>query len=325
MKNVLRSGCAICISLLLITCSSNHKGEYAAEQALYDIESESKSTSSSTEYAEEMVNAASEEMRASVSSSAATIGKHDSIRKFIRTAEIRFRTKNTVKAVYAIEDIAVKHGGFIAYSHMASERGYTDEIPITKDSTLIITHFTVTNQMTLRVPNAQLDTTLKDIAKWIDYLDYRTVRADDISINLQANKLAQKREGRSAQRVENAIDNRGRKLNETIEGEETLSNKQQNADNAYLSNLSLMDRVNYSTVTLSIYQRETNMKELVANEKNIDAYKPGFGHRLYEALVWGGNALLDVLLFFVNIWPFVLLICAGLIIYKIRKKRKNKE
>jgi hypothetical protein len=67
------------------------------------------------------------------------------------------------------------------------------------------------------------------------------------------------------------------------------------------------------------------MKELVANEKNIDAYKPGFGHRLYEALVWGGNALLDIILFLVNIWPFILLICAGIIIWRVRKKRKNEE
>jgi len=305
-------GMTLLLFLALLSCNNAHQeqGEIAAD-VLEEPAMNSKEV-------------AGDEMKSAVSSSAARPGKQDSVRKFIRTAELRFKTKNVIKAVYNIEDVVGRHDGFIASGNIAGEMNYTEEIPVSKDSTLILTHYTVTSQMTIRVPNAKLDTTLKDISRWIDYLDYRTIKADDVSLNFLAGRLAQKRESRSAQRVENAIDNRGRRLNETVDAEETLSDKQQNADNAYLSNLLLMDSVTYSTITLSIYQRESIMKELTANEKNVDAYQ-SFGYRLLDALRSGGNALLEVFLFLVNIWPVILVVCVGIYIYKKVKRYRNKE
>jgi hypothetical protein len=316
MKKRVTNGITLLCVLVCISCSSNHR-EYEAE-VLSDV--------AMTEEKAEMETAADNQsgMQTALSSSAAVAGKQDSIRKFIRTAGIRFKAKNVVQAVYAIEDITNKQDGFVQYSGLKSILNREEKIILSKDSTLTLTHYTVNGELILRVPNRQLDATLKEIAQWVDYLDFRTVEANDVSLMLLRNQLTQKRENRTAERVENAVDNRGRKLQETIEGEETLSDKLQRADDALISNLSLKDKVEFSTITLSIYQDESIKKALVANERNIDAYQPGFGVRLLEALKWGGNAILEVVVFIANLWAFLMIAIIGFWVYK-KWIARNKE
>ena len=322
LRNLLIRSLCVYLSMLIISCSAGHReelAEYASveEAALLADEKQ-------IEESEKSVPADNQEgMRTALSSSAATIGKQDSSRRFIRTANICFKTKNVVQTVYAIEDITATHNGFIQYSNLRSDVNYVDNIKISKDSTLELTHYTIKNEMIIRVPNVELGAMLKDIVPWIDYLDYREIRADDVSLMLLKNQLAQKREKKGAARVENAIDNRGRRLSETIEGEEILQDKERRADEALISNFSLQDRIEYSTISLSIYQREAVKKELVPNEKNIDAYQPSFGSRLLESLKWGGSAIIEVFLFIANLWAFIL--CGVFIYVGIRMWKKKKK
>lgn len=310
-----------CIAIVIYSCSSGHK-RYESEATEFAVAEEK------VEFATEEHEAADNQsgMRTAISSSAATIGRQDSSRKFIRTVDIRFKTKNVVQAVYAIEDIAAKHRGFIQHSNLRSNRSHVENIKISKDSTLELTYYTIVNEMIIRVPSAELDVMLKGIVPWIDYLDYREIRADDVSLMLLKNQLAQKRERKGAERIESAIDNRGKKLTETIEGEEVRQDRERRADEAVISNFSMQDKIEYSTITLNIYQREAVKKELIPNEKNIDAYQPSFGSRLLEALKWGGNAIIEVVLFIANLWAFILvgvLIFVGIKMWKKRKKDKN--
>lgn len=78
------------------------------------------------------------------------------------------------------------------------------------DSIVETTRFIVENNMVIRVPNTLLDSTLKTIAKQIDYLDYRIIKADDVSLALLANDLSQRRNQQNQARVEEAIQNRGK-------------------------------------------------------------------------------------------------------------------
>ena len=318
MKKAIPLSLILC---LMISCSGGKK-HYAESDISVQVEEFDAIKEAPAEQAESYES----EMRSAVTSSAAKIGKQDSTRKLIRTAELKFKAKNVTQSVYIIEDIVNNHDGFISDSNLTGEKNKTEEVRISKDSTLILTHYTVTNQMVIRIPNVKLDTVLKDIAKQIAFLDYRTIKADDATLTFMANQLAQKRNNQSAQRVKSAIDNRGRRLNETVNAEDFLSDKEQYADNAYLSNLSLMDRVAYSTIKLHIYQQESVFKELTANTKNIDAYQPGFGRRLLNALSWGGNVLLDIIVLLVNIWPFIVI--PGIVWFAFRwwrKRRKEKK
>ncbi|MCX6210171.1 MAG: DUF4349 domain-containing protein, partial [Bacteroidetes bacterium] len=190
-----------------------------------------------------------------ISSTAAVENNKDSTHKFIRTADLKFKVKSVIASTYDIEAITSRLGGFVTYTNLQSTVDNVSNTAINADSTLETTYYTVSNSITLRVPNTKLDTTLKEISKNIDYLDYRIIKADDVALQLLSNNLTQKRSAKYEQRLANAIDNRGKKLKETTVAEDVLLNKQEQADNAKVSNLSLNDQLNFSTITLAIYQR----------------------------------------------------------------------
>ena len=54
----------------------------------------------------------------SVVSSSAAVENKNSNRKFVRTADVKFKVKNVAKSTYAIEDATTKFGGFVTYTHL---------------------------------------------------------------------------------------------------------------------------------------------------------------------------------------------------------------
>jgi hypothetical protein len=260
-----------------------------------------------------------------ISSSAAVENQKDSTHQFIRTADLKFKVKSVIKATYAIEDLTNRQGGFVTFTNLSSSIDYTNNIAISADSSLETTHYTVSNSITIRVPNTKLDTTLKEISKNIDYLDYRIIKADDVALQILSNNLTQKRSTTNEKRLTNAIDNRGKKLYETTNAEEVLLRKQEQADAAKISNLALADQINFSTINLNIYQRQTIKRELIANDKNIDAYEPGFGSKLVEALKFGWDILASFIIFLTKLWGLFLFGIVAYLLYrrfghKIRQK-----
>ncbi len=255
------------------------------------------------------------------SSSAAVEKNKDSTRKFIRTADIKFKVKSVINSTYDIENICNNQGGFVTYTNLASTIENQSEIPISADSTLETIHYAVTNSIIFRVPNTKLDTTLKDIAKNIDYLDYRIIKADDVSLQMLANKLTQNRVVKNETRLAKDIDNNTKKLTETMTAEEILFKKQEQADNAKISNLSMADQVSFSTVNLLIYQRETVKRTVIANDKNITAYQPGFWSIVWDAIQLGWSMILELFLFVSKLWAFLV---GGFLLYWLYKWYKRK-
>lgn len=258
-----------------------------------------------------------------VSSSAATFGKADSTRQFIRTANLRFKAKDLIKGSYAIEDIVARQGGFITQTLLRSEVDYTNTVRVSRDSSLVSTYYTLSNTMEIRVPARQMDTTLKEIAVWIDYLEFRKINCQDISLSLLSNELARKRAAKQGARIGNAIDTRGNKLDQVIDAEQELANKQELADNSLLSNLQLKDQVEYATINLSIYQSQAVKHEMQSNETNIAAYQPNFGTRLLDAFHAGAGAFVFVVLFFAHLWVLFVLGGGGWFAYLYYKKRRK--
>ena len=251
-----------------------------------------------------------------ISSSAAVENNKDTTHKFIRTADLKFEVKSVIKSTYNIEDITNRQGGFVTYTNLTSNIDNVTNIAVTADSSLETKYYTVSNSITLRVPNTKLDTTLKEISKNIDYLDYRIIKADDVFLQILSNNMTQERSAKNEQRLTNAIDNRGKKLSETTVAEEVLLSKQEQADNAKISNLSLMDQINFSTINLYIYQRQTLKRELISNDKNIDEYEPGFGNKMLDALKFGWDIFEAFLLFLIKLWGLFLFGIVAYILYR---------
>lgn len=251
-----------------------------------------------------------------VSSSAAVENGKDSARKFVRTADLKFKVKNVITSTYDIEAITAKQGGFVAFTNLTSSISNVTNTAISADSSLETTQYTVSNTITLRVPNVKLDTTLKEIAKNIDYLDYRIIKAEDVALQMLSNDLAQKRAAKNQTRLTNAIDHRGKKLEETTDAENVLYNREEQGDNAKIANLSLKDQINFSTINLSIYQRETIKREMMANEKNIDEYEPHLGIKIWQSFKGGWYILKTIFLFLIEMWGLILFGVVGFFVYK---------
>ncbi len=252
----------------------------------------------------------------SVVSSSAAVENKNSNRKFVRTADVKFKVKNVAKSTYAIEDATTKFGGFVTYTNLQSNIHNEDRTKVSQDSTLVTTKYIVDNNITIRVPNTKMDTVIKTIAKQIHFLDYRIIKADDVSLQMLSNELAQKRSNSSEKRIENAIDSKGKKLNQIVDAEENLANKREQNDASKIQNLSLQDQVNFSTLTLNIYQDESIKQEMVANEKSINAYRPNIGLQIWDSIKTGWFMLEHIISFIVVLWPFALLGFLGFFGYK---------
>mgnify|MGYP003511539122 FL=1 len=262
-------------------------------------------------YAEEAVTDST-----SVVSSSAAVENKNSNRKFVRTADVKFKVKNVAKSTYAIEDATTKFGGFVTYTNLQSNIHSEDRTKVSQDSTLVTTKYKVDNNITIRVPNTKMDTVIKTIAKQIHFLDYRIIKADDVSLQMLSNELAQKRSNSSEKRLENAIDSKGKKLNQVVNAEETLDAKKEQNDASKLQNLSLQDQVNFSTLTINIYQDESIRQEMIANEKSINAYRPNIGLQIWDSVKTGWFMLENIISFIVVLWPFALIGFLGFIGYK---------
>ncbi|MRX41113.1 DUF4349 domain-containing protein [Flavobacterium sp. LC2016-23] len=249
-------------------------------------------------------------------SSSAAVEKKDSKQKFIRTADLKFKVRNVAKSTYAIENAVQKFGGFVTYTNLQSTIQEQIKTKVSQDSTLETTKYTVENNVTIRVPNTQLDTVIKTIARQIDFLDFRVIKADDVSLKLLSNQLSQKRSGVTEKRVAKAIDTKGQKINDIMEAENTLANQKEAQDNAVIEHLSLQDQINFSTITLQLYQNETIKQEITASEKDSSAYKPNLGIQVIDSLKNGWYILEAIFVFLLNLWPFILLSIAGWFFYR---------
>ena len=252
----------------------------------------------------------------SVISSSAAVQPKNSTRKFVRTADIKFKVKNVAKSTGVIEDATTKFGGFVTYTNLQSTINDEDRTKVSPDSTLVTTKYTVENNMTIRVPNTQLDTVIKTIAHQIGFLNYRVIKADDVTLQMLSNKMAQKRSTSTEKRIATAIDTKGKKLNQVIDAEENLDAKKEANDAKTLENLSLKDQVNFSTLTLLIYQDQTVKQEMIANEKSVNAYRPNIGLQVWDSIKTGWFVLENIISFVVLLWPFALIGALGFFGYK---------
>ncbi len=121
------------------------------------------------ENAEESANVVTDST--SVVSSSAAVQPKNSNRKFVRTADIKFKVKNVAKSTGVIEDATNKFGGFVTFTNLQSNIIDEDQTKISPDSSLVTTKYTVENNLTIRVPNRQLDTVIKTIAHQIGFLN----------------------------------------------------------------------------------------------------------------------------------------------------------
>lgn len=241
-------------------------------------------------------------------------------RKLIKTADVKCKVKDVAKSTYAIEAAVNRSGGLVTSNNLQSQISERTQTKISSDSLLETTHYRVENNLTLRIPNRSLDTVMQSIVKEVDYLDYRVLKADDVALRMLANRLTQKRNTDHDERVEQHIEAKGKKLDQIADAEAQLLGKSEAGDQAAIENLSLEDQVDFSTVTLALYQADTVKAEKIAIAPGGGDYG-NFGLELWDGLKSGWFVLERLLAWLVRNWSVLLILgAAG---YFLRRRLKN--
>lgn len=302
------------LAFFLFACSSplTEESEYLGHKQRSDEDiSPSLDQEMDTEHPDANATVSANVSSQFISSSAAVV-TDDTTRRFIRTANMKFRVKEVAQATYEIEDLTKHFDGFVTHSHLKSQVNRKETKALSADSSLETKYYTVLNNMTLRVPNIKLDTVLKCIAKQIDFLDHRTITARDVSLDILSNKLKQERAQIPDEQRHIVIEGDDREVIRSRQSQDSPLKKHEMRDEAKLATLSLIDRIEFSTINLSIYEREKTKRWVIPNEKSIDEYKPALGAQLVEAIKFGWSILVAIILFITKLWGLILI---GVIIF----------
>jgi hypothetical protein len=261
-----------------------------------------------------------------VATSAALTINDDGIHKFIRTAKLRFKVENVISGTQAIEDIIIRNKGFIINSSIYNRELSTEWINISKDSAVVVRCNNLEATLQLKVPCELLDTTLRQIAPLAISIDYRVVEATDVTAKLMSDDLTKKRLAKKEKRLENAIDTKGRRLNDITYAEDALDRAQEQADRTKVSEYITNEQIAYSTITIELHQNTIKYNEKVLRNDEVSGYEPGFGSKVIEALYSGWEMLSVLFIFLINLWPILLIIAISIFLYKkIRNKKDIKE
>lgn len=247
-----------------------------------------------------------------LSSAAAQPLFEDSLHRFVRTANLRFRTQEVVKTSLAVEDLFTERNGYIEHSQIASQEQEVSTAPIDAHSEWKITRYTTISTITARIPVAKLDDVLKALQPYVAYLDHRTVDARNIAFDSYLKKLVQQRISAHAERFLKA------KSPDEKQGLDQLLEREMQADREKVEDLKLDDQVAYSTVTLSIYGQDKVSREKVMI-LSTEGYEPGIGAQLLDRLADGWNLIVQLILALVSIWPVLIILGLVWFFWKRRK------
>jgi hypothetical protein len=245
-------------------------------------------------------------------------------RRFIRTANLKFKVNQVEETVRDIEFNSRALGGFVSFSHLQNAVQDSASILLSRDSTLQLIHYRTEAVLVLRVPDYRMDSLLANIGRLSYVMLNREIRCDDVRLQMLANQLSHQRAVKINQWLATAIDSRGKKLSEIEQADKTMEEKDEAADNAKLSNLTLDDAVKFSTISIEIYQDPIIVYEQFARGKIVTEYQAPFLFRLGESFSGGWQVVEDMIVFIIKYWGILVLSCICYIPF-IRYVRAEKK
>jgi len=232
-----------------------------------------------------------------MSSGAAVVNHYDTLRKFIRTADLNFKVKNVYNATHKIEDLTKSFGGFVTESALSNDIRSANTKEISNDSSVVISEYSITSNLTLRVPQNNLDTFLRSLTPLVEFINKRIVTANDIHIDILKTQLEQLRN-------QNFADETSQIKIKSTNTRLAALRAQADADAAKIDRLIMLDQIEFSTVNISIYQDSQIRYDMIAN-RDTKRFEPSFGYRLMESLKIGFVIIEELFLFAIKLWGLV--------------------
>ena len=234
--------------------------------------------------------------------------------KLVKTAGLHCKVHDVEKSTRAVSAIAQQFGGMVFNLSMEYEETGRNELPLSADSLMIVTVATPQANMTIRMPSQNLEAFMYGVADIGYFTKSSTLNIDDRSLQYLENNL--KQQSRTAVITGSSL-RRDKSFTHTraIQVKDDVIDKQ-------LANKSIDAQVNYSTVSLTLYQNQVIRKEVVANYAVAD-YQLPFSQRLGNAISNGWQMFQSFLLVLAHLWMFVFITAGGYFYYRfLQHKRK---
>ncbi|HQR92939.1 MAG TPA: DUF4349 domain-containing protein [Sediminibacterium sp.] len=228
-------------------------------------------------------------------------------RKFIRSAELKFQVQDVTTTSTNIESIVRNQGGFVTYTNLSSSIDNRETLEVSRDSSLETIYYILSNELKLRVPNRKFDSTLNAIASLVDFLDYKVIQADDVSLQLLDNQLTKKRANKTNGKT----------------SAETEAYSKEKADDAEIADRGLSDQLRFSTISLVFSQRQSIKRSMIPNNKDIAAYTPNIFVKIWDAIKIGWTKVEDLFLFAIEMWGVILLAILAWLLFKTLTHDRN--
>lgn len=256
-----------------------------------------------------------------VSSSASTY--KDAKRKFIRNAQAQFRVKDVYRSALAIEDVAAAQGGFVVNNNIYAQNLNVQRRPAGEGMLVELTEYTVRGDISVRVPSDNTQAFLRAIANQMDFLDQRSFSAADAQFDILRQQLAFEREQQAQRDLGQASRQNGHMLDK-VDVISARSGAQEQRDEALIQQKQYEDRVEFSTISLSLYQMSKIRKtELPDVEAIFRDNSPGFFSRLGESLRVGWYGILDVFVALMRAWPVWLALILAVVAFRRWRARRR--
>jgi len=249
----------------------------------------------------------------------------DGERKFIRTANARFRVKDVYVSALGIEDTVGSHGGFVVKNDIRADTMSTRRHPIGDGKLMELSEYVVQGHLIVRVPSAKTQEFLRAIVGHVVFLDQRNFAARDAQFDLLRQQLEMMRNQETQNDLGQAVKDGG-KLMQKTDAIATRNEIKAARDAALIAKKEFEDQVAFSTIELNLYQPakvlQTERVDVNAMYRQIG---PGFFARLGEELRSGWEGLLSFLLGLAGIWPVLLIggLLGPLLWRAIRRPRKT--
>ncbi|MBP6751043.1 MAG: DUF4349 domain-containing protein, partial [Xanthomonadaceae bacterium] len=256
-----------------------------------------------------------------VSSSASTY--KDAKRKFIRNAQAQFRVKDVYRSALAIEDVAAAQGGFVVNNNIYAQNLNVQRRPAGDGMLVELTEYTVRGDISVRVPSDNTQAFLRAIANQMDFLDQRSFSAADAQFDILRQQLAFEREQQAQRDLGQASRQNGHMLDK-VDVISARSGALEQRDEALIQQKQYEDKVEFSTISLSLYQlskiRKTELPDVDAIFRDNS---PGFFSRLGESLRVGWYGILDVFVALMRAWPVWLALILAVVAFRRWRARRG--
>jgi hypothetical protein len=236
-------------------------------------------------------------------------------KKFIYTVSMRAKVKNVEKATTQLWQLAHKFEGYITASDLTTSILSTRFMPLSTDSLVKINNYMVENQVVLCMPVQHLDTALLELSLLYYFLENHHIKAEDVTLNLANNQLKAKLFAKTSQKIAQAIDKKGEKLEEITQAEQQSADRQAQAIHEQLTKLDLLDKVAFAQIEIHFYQEPLTLSEKIENPET-DKYEPSFEQQLTESLKIGWHLLLALVIHLAKIWFLLPVIAFAYWVYK---------